>query len=104
MSIPRGPLFIVHVAFGTLVVLALYFQLRTREHEVDQLRQMTARECAETKRLQQEILEQENLRDGLVKRDPYVVELLVRDRLQYTRPGEVTPPPVIDKSGRPVSK
>ena len=104
MIIPRGPLFVLHASFGTLIVLALFFQLRTREHEVDQLRQMTAHENSETKRLQQEIAELENLRDGLVKKDPYVVELLVRDKLQYSRPGEIAPPPAIDKPGRTGSK
>ena len=39
-------------------------------------------------------------------KDPYVIELLAREKLQYGRPGEISPPPVpaIDKPRHDGSK
>jgi cell division protein FtsB len=100
MNFSRGPLFVIHAAFGTLLVLALLFQLRAREHDVARFRQETTREVQETRRMQQEIAELEHQRDGLVKKDPYMLELMVRDKLRYSRPGENFPPPTVDNPRR----
>lgn len=102
MNLSRGPLLVIHVAFGTLLVLTLLFQLRHRERKVAEVRLDTAQEVAETRRQQQEIAELESRRDGLERKDPYVVELLVREKLQYSRPGENSPPPSVDKPRRDV--
>ncbi len=98
MILTRGPLLVLHAAIGTLIVLTLLFQLRERDRHLTQFREETAREVAETKRLQQEIAELECRRDGMARRDPYVVELMVREKLHYTRPGEIVPPPSVDKT------
>jgi cell division protein FtsB len=100
MSLTRGPLLVVHAAVGTLLVLTLLFQLRDRERQLVQFREETNREVSETRRLQREIAELESRRDGMARKDPYVVELMVREKLQYTRPGEIAPPPSVDKPRR----
>lgn len=100
MSLTRGPLLVLHAAIGTLLVMTLLFQLRDREHRLVQFREDTTREVAEARRLQQEITELESRRDGMARKDPYVVELMVREKLQYTRPGEIVPPPSVDKPRR----
>lgn len=100
MILTRGPLLVLHAVGGTLLVLTLLFQLRDRERHLTQFREETTREVSETRRLQQEIAELESRRDGMAKKDPYVVELMVREKLQYTRPGEIVPPPSVDKSRR----
>ncbi len=100
MSLARGPLLALHTIFATLVVIALLLHLGEREREVAKVRAIAIQEHAETVRSEQDIAQQKALLDGLANKDPYVVELLVRDKLQFTGPGEITPPPLpaVDKA------
>ena len=100
MSLARGPLLALHTIFATLVVIALLLHLGEREREVAKVRAIATQEHAETVRSEQDITQQKALLDGLANKDPYVVELLVRDKLQFTGPGEITPPPLpaVDKA------
>lgn len=106
MSLTRGPLFALHTIFVTVVVIALVMQLHEREREVERVRAQARQEREETERMNQEIQQQQALLEGLGSKDPYVIELLVRDRLRYASPGEISPPPlpVIDKQRRLVTK
>lgn len=99
MSLARGPLFVVHAVFATVVVISLFMYLQERESEVARVKQIAQQERQETIRLEADIHQQEALLDGLRRKDPYVVELVARDRLKYSIPGEIAPPPLpaIDK-------
>jgi cell division protein FtsB len=99
MNLARGPLVVVHAVFATVVVIALMIHLQSREAEVAQIKRVAEQERQETERLKAEIAQQEALLDGLRRKDPYVVELVARDRLKYAGPGEIAPPPLpaIDK-------
>ena len=99
MSLARGPLVVVHAVFATLVVISFSIYLRERESEVAHIKQIALQERQDTQRLQHDITQQEALLDGLRRKDPYVVELIARDRLKYTGDGEIAPPPLpaIDK-------
>ena len=85
---------------ATVVVIALSIALQEREKEVAHVKQVAADEREETQRLQAEITQQEALIDGLRRKDPYVVELVARDRLNYVGKDEIAPPPLpaIDKA------
>lgn len=100
MILDRGPLLVAHSVAGTLLVIVLLFQLHEREQRLVQLHRDTDRDLAETARMNGEIAELENLRDGLAKKDPYVVELITRQKLGYSRPGEFAVPPAVDKPAR----
>lgn len=100
MNLARGPLVVVHAVFATVVVISLSIHLRERENEVAQIKQIAHQERQDTIKLQHDIAQQEALIDGLRRKDPYVVELIARERLKYTGPGEIAPPPLpaIDKA------
>lgn len=99
MNLARGPLVVVHAVFATVVVISFSIYLREREAEVSHIKQIAQQEHHDTQRLQHDIAQQEALLDGLRRKDPYVVELIARDRLKYTGTGEIAPPPLpaIDK-------
>lgn len=99
MNLARGPLFVVHGVAGTLLVISLFIYLQEREVEVARIKQVAQQERQETQRLQHDIEQQQALLKGLRDKDPYVVELIARDRLNYAGPGEIAPPPLpaIDK-------
>lgn len=99
MSLARGPLFVVHAVLGTVLVISLSIYLQEREAEVARVKQVAQQERLETQRLQHDIDQQKALINGLRQKDPYVVELIARDRLKYAGPGEIAPPPLpaIDK-------
>jgi hypothetical protein len=99
MSLARGPLFVVHGVFATVVVLGLWMHLQERERNVESLRVTAQQEHLETIALEADITQQEALIDGLRAKDPYVVELIARDKLNYVGVAEISPPPLptIDK-------
>lgn len=102
MSTLRKPItFLIHLAVAIAVVGLLSGQYEARRREVDETRRLADRERAETARLDRENTVHQDLLRGLKDNDPYVVELVARDRLGYARPGEVAPPPLptIDKVG-----
>jgi cell division protein FtsB len=100
MSLARGPLFVVHGVFATVVVLGLWMHLEQREQDVERLRVTAQQEHVETTTLEAEISQQQALIDGLRAKDPYVIEMIARDKLNYVGAGEISPPPLpsIDKS------
>jgi hypothetical protein len=101
MSLARGPLFVLHMVFATVVVIGLVMHLGEREREVSRIKEVARQEREETVRLENDIAQQEALLSGLRRKDPYVVELIARDKLDYSAAGEISPPPLpaIDKRG-----
>ncbi len=93
MNTIRGPLVVLHAIFATVVTIALLAHLTEREREVARIRTVSQQERDDTARMTQDIDQQKALLAGLASKDPYVVELLARERLQYGRAGEVSPPP-----------
>ena len=99
MSLARGPFFVLHVVFATVVVISLFIYLQERQNEVSHIQQIAHQEHVETLRLQADLVQQEELIKGLQRKDPYVVELIARDKFKYAGAGEIAPPPLpaIDK-------
>ena len=97
----RQTLIVLHVLLGLAVVASLCRQLGLRSGEVSEIRAQAQADRGETLRMQREMDLQRNLLTALRAQDPYVVELLARDRFGYMRPGELAPPPLpaIDSPG-----
>lgn len=90
-------------AFAAVVILALLFhQLQNRELSTQEVRRIAAQEHGDTQRLQRENAVQQDLLKGIRSNDPYVVEMLARDKLRFAAPGEVAPPmlPADGKNGQ----
>ena len=84
---------LLHAVIAVTLLGWLATVLVDRRNEVGQVRELTAKEHAEIDRIKAELIRSQALRDGLRHDDPYVIEFLARDRLQYTGPGELNPPP-----------
>ena len=84
---------LAHAAFALALLGWLVSIYVERHRELAKVREVTASEHAETERLQRGLDTGTALRDGLKRDDPYVIELLARDRHQYTGSGELSPPP-----------
>jgi cell division protein FtsB len=80
--------------------------LAEREIEVERIRTVAQQDRLETQQLQADITQQEALIEGLRAKDPYVVEMIARDKLRYVGAGEISPPPlpIIDNKRAPGSK
>ena len=84
---------LLHAAVAIALLGWLASVLVDRRSDVAQVRELTAKEHAESERIKAELIRSQALRDGLRRDDPYVIEFMARDRLQYTGPGELNPPP-----------
>lgn len=84
---------LVHAAFAIALVGWLVAGYLERRQELAKVQEAAAAEQRETQRMQAEIERGKALRDGLRRDDPYVIEYLARERLQYAGPGEMNPPP-----------
>jgi cell division protein FtsB len=104
MILPKGPLIVIHAAVATVIILLLGLQVVLRDREVERNRQEARSRSEDTARLRQEIARLENLSEGLHHKDPYVIELVTRDLLHYSRPGEIAAPPVVDKAAASTTK
>jgi len=92
MNPMRQLLIAVHVLVGLLIVAALCTRLGDRAMAVNQVRLATHEEQQKTLEIEAEITRMDELRKGIERQDPYVIELLARQKLQYARPGEISPP------------
>ncbi len=95
MSMVRQVLVAVHVAIGIAVIALLCRKLGDRAQEVNTVRLAAHQERDATVVQQRDIAQMDELRKGLEKNDPYVIELLAREKLQYARSGEMVPPPAV---------
>ncbi len=93
MSSTRQILIAVHLLLGLLVLAGLCSRLGRRAQEVNAVRISAQQEHERTLAVQADIGHMDELRKGLERQDPYVVELLARQRLGFARPGDITPPP-----------
>jgi cell division protein FtsB len=97
MTLRRMALYVVHAVFAIIVVSMLYGQHDERAQSVARIKATADQERAETERMRRDNEVLHGLLKGLRASDPYVVEMLARDKLRCTRPGEIAPPPSIDK-------
>jgi cell division protein FtsB len=90
----RSILLVVHVLAWCLVALVLFGYVRNRQSEVAALRQTAEQERAERRRLEERVQIMNARLDGLRGNDPYMVELVARERLGWKALGafEVLPP------------
>jgi len=95
----RTLLIALHVLLAVAVIAVLVRHLAGRAHEVGEVRAQWSVDHAETERMRAEMTQQKTLLAGLRSRDPYVIELLARERHSYSRPGEFALPqaPAVDK-------
>ncbi len=89
----RQGLIAAHIVFGLAVVAVLVHNLGERAREVNDVRAIAHAETAAKTRIDNENAQLTELLKGRERNDPYVIELLARDRLNYTRPGEIPLPP-----------
>lgn len=82
-----------HAAVAIAVVGWLASVLVERRDELAKVRELADKERSERQRAEAELAHGQALRDGLKRDDPYVVEYMARDRLQFAGPGELVPPP-----------
>ena len=84
----------LHLLVGLAILVFLVRQLGVRAQEVSDIRGLATREHLDTVRMQRDMQLHQDLLSAMRAKDPYVVELLARDRLSYSRPNEYTPPPI----------
>ncbi len=84
----------LHILLGLAVLCTLIRQLGVRAQEVSDIRGLAAQEHHDTERMDREVKLHQELLTGMRAKDPYVVELLARERYSYNRPGEFSPPPL----------
>jgi hypothetical protein len=85
----------LHILLGLAVLVLLVRQLGIRAQEVSDIRGLANHEHTETVQMQRTMQLHQDLLSGMRNKDPYVVELLARQKLNYARPGEFTPPPLV---------
>ncbi len=90
----RHALIVLHLLAAIAVLIVLTRHLGSRAQDVSDLRAIADRERSETESMRVELARQQLLLEGRRQQDPYVIELLARQRLGYIRPGEYTPPPM----------
>jgi len=84
---------LLHAAFAIALLGWLVTAYVERRKDLDVVRQASNDEHAETLRMQGEIEKGKSVRNGLKRDDPYVVEFIARERMQYTGANELAPPP-----------
>lgn len=94
MIVRRTLLIAAHAALATAIVAMLYSQYDDRHRAVTATRRAAEAERHETESVQRENQVLGDTLKGIKGNDPYVVELLARDKLGYQRPGEMAPPPL----------
>lgn len=86
-----------HLIVAAVVVYNVWMQHNARETEVSQLRDLAGKELELTTSHREQVAIYEALLEGLREQDPYVVELLARDRLGYRQRNlREVPPPRLD--------
>ena len=84
----------LHVGIAIAILAIACIHLGNGAQRVSDIRHVAEGEHAAKERMLAERDRLQGLLEGLRKRDPYVIELIARDRLDYHRPGEMTPPPL----------
>ena len=84
---------LLHAAFAIALLGWLVTAYVERRKDLDVVRQAANDEHAVTLRMQGDIEKGKAVRNGLKRDDPYVVEFIARERMQYTGANELAPPP-----------
>ncbi|TVR12883.1 MAG: hypothetical protein EA401_08110 [Planctomycetota bacterium] len=84
---------LAHVVIAATVIWGIQQQYAQRSQQVGELRHTAQAEATDAAQLQREVEVLEHLLDGMRKEDPYVIELLARDRLGYRNPERLEVPP-----------
>lgn len=93
INVRHGLLVLAHLGLAGVVVSAMLDYRSERRADVEQVREQAQQERAQTRAFDERVDTGEALREGLRQDDPYVVELLLRERLGYqAHPQEVRPP------------
>jgi len=92
--IANGLVFAANLVLGAWVVSSLYVRLQERRGEVDAVRHAAVQERQATEELRHQVAVQEATLAGLRQDDPYVIEMLAREKLGWEGPDEVRPPPL----------
>ena len=100
----RTLLIAAHAALATAIIAMLYGQYDERHRAVAATRQSAAAERGDTHSVQRENQVLSDTLKGIKASDPYVVEMLARDKLGYQRPGEMAPPPLPNVDNPPVTR
>ncbi len=99
----RQILIAVHSIIGIALIAVLCRQLGERAQEVNQVRLQARQERESTTRMHADIAQMDEIRKGLERSDPYVIELLAREKLQFTGAGREeyhpAPAPSVDRDG-----
>jgi hypothetical protein len=93
MTIAPALRFTLHLAIAVALVALVHLAVQHRRTAVAERSREAALEQAETARTRDAMERDRALRDGLRANDPFAVELIARDRLGWSRPGEQRPPP-----------
>jgi cell division protein FtsB len=90
----RTGLLFSHLALAIVVMVTLWQHAGQRQEKVARDQELLAADEAELARRQTERAMQQARLQGLDEHDPYVVELLAREKYGYQVPGEIRPPPM----------
>ena len=85
-----------HSLIALILVSNLYLHRQERREDVDKLSDLAQDKRADTAHLRQQVKKYSALLEGMSAKDPYVIELLVRDHPGYrhSERREVPPPPL----------
>ncbi|MDA3961200.1 MAG: hypothetical protein PF961_10450 [Planctomycetota bacterium] len=90
----NGFLLSVNLAVGVWVVTHMADSLLLREGEVAEARAAAAAEHQAATELEYQVAVQEATLAGIRADDPYVIELLAREKLGWRGENEILPPPL----------
>ena len=93
MNVASIALRLFHAAVAIAIVGWLASVLVERRADLAKVREYADQEALQRDKAKADLAHGQAVRDGLKRDDPYVVEYLARERLQYAGPGELAPPP-----------
>ena len=103
MIVRQALLVIAHATLALAIIGVLWLQYDQRQQAVTDVRRTAESEHTDTEKVKQDVQVQQDLLHGIKQGDPYVVEMLARDKLDYQRPGELTPPSLPQEPAKPIT-
>lgn len=88
----------LHAATAGTIVFWIGVRYDLRSQELAELHRIEAEQRAELSAKQEHLAVVKARRDGLLADDPYVWELIAREKHQFRSPGESKPPPLVRDS------
>jgi hypothetical protein len=98
MTLPARRLILLalHLAGAVVVALWMVERYQQREAAVDALAQRERSESAACEEQRHQLSVQQARLEGIDRQEPYVVELIAREKFGFRSPGEIAPPPMPD--------